>query len=268
MRLCLLGLLVVTRSFALTIEGPTTAVCGEQNIYRILGAAPSGSFRWRIEWTGSKGEAESWEGDDNEVALNLVFADDPGPHSLRLVSAGGADSNRLDIDALAPGTPGFSARTPSVAAIPPPTLPVLSSAELFPNAAVSREQVPPLPSSHVPLPSQEGDPAVISPSPDGMLDLTAASVPQDPDPIPNPFKVRYRAQMQVREVTLQIGLILVGDRPEDAAAVLNGKLYSPGDLFEGLPVVSITPEAIEFRKDKILLRVPVEDRPVTIRLLR
>lgn len=268
MRLCLFALFLVARSFALTIEGPTVAVCGEQNVYHILGPAPT-AYRWRLEWKGARGEAESWEGNENEPALNLAFAGDPGPYSLELVAANSTRSNRIEIEAMEPGTPGLSAKTPSVSAVSLPSIPTLSAAELLGSpSALSREPVPVLPRSPAASQVPADGPAVVSPNADGILDLTAASVPQDPDPLPNPFRVRYRPRMQVREVSLQIGLILVGSRPEDASAVINGKLYSRGDRFEGLLISSITPDTIEFRQDKLLLRVPIEDRPVTLRLLR
>ena len=269
MRLCLFALFLVVRSFALTIEGPTVAVCGGQNVYRILGPTPV-TYCWRLEWKGAQGEAEPWEGDDNEPVLNLVFAGDPGPHFLQLVAANSARSNRIEIEAMEPGTPGLGAKTPSVSAVSGPLVPTLSAAELLGSSGAPppREGVPGLPQAPAANQVRADGPAVVSPNADGILDLTAAPVPQDPDPLPNPFRVRYRPRMQVREISLQIGLILVGRHPEDASAVINGKLYSPGDLFEGLPIASITPDTIEFRQDKLLLRVPVEDRPVTLRLLR
>ena len=271
MRLCLIGLFLAGRAFALSIEGPAVAVCGDQNVYRVIGASPEGPYTWRLGWKGAKGERETWEGDDNEPALNLTFTGDPGPHSLQLVAADGAVSNSEEIEALAAGGPGFRSEVPSVVSAPLPAVPVLSAAELngiLGSGAPPRERVPPVPLQTESAQTKPNDPVVVSPNSAGILDLTSAPVPQDPDPLTNPFRVRYRPRMQVREVPLQIGLILVGDRPEAASAILNGKLYSVGDVFEGMPIAAITPGTIELRQDQLLLRIPADDRPITLRLLR
>jgi hypothetical protein len=269
-RLCLLSLILVARSFALTVEGPTVTVCGRQNVYRIIGCAPASAYRWHLEWKGAQGETEEWEGNDNEPALNLVFASDPGPHSLELIAANNTHSNRIAIDAMAWEGPGIGGKAPAISAMPLPPIPVLSVAELLTssNFPPPRDHVPSLPQTPGTVQTPPDPPAIVSPNTDGVIDLASAPAPEESDPLPNPFRVRYRPRMQVRQISLEIGLVLVGNRPEDASVVINGKLYSQGDLFEGLPIASIAPDTIELRQDKVLLRVPVGDRAITLRLLR
>lgn len=124
----------------------------------------------------------------------------------------------------------------------------------------------------LPLAAQAGDPAsgagatVILPDADGVLDVAAAQQARAFDAIPNPFRIRYRPAPAIREVPLVISSVLIPDRPEDASAVINGRLYSPGDTIEGLKLTRIQADGLELRGDDIVLRVPVQDQPPKLRL--
>jgi hypothetical protein len=111
-------------------------------------------------------------------------------------------------------------------------------------------------------------PNIILPDGEGVLDLAAAQMAQTFDAIPNPFRVRYRPAPAVREVTLVISAVLIPGRPEDASAVINGRLYSPGDSLEGLKLTRIGADSLELRGDDLVLRVPVQDQPPKLRLSR
>jgi hypothetical protein len=110
-------------------------------------------------------------------------------------------------------------------------------------------------------------PNVILPDGEGVLDLAAAQMAQTFDAIPNPFRVRYRPPPPVREVTLVISAVLIPGRPEDASAIINGRLYSPGDCFEGLKLARIGADSLELRGGDMILRVPVQDQPPRLRLI-
>jgi hypothetical protein len=112
----------------------------------------------------------------------------------------------------------------------------------------------------------EAVPSVILPDGEGVLDLAAAQMAQTFDAIPNPFRVRYRPAPPVREVALVISAVLIPGRPEDASAVINGRLYSPGDRLEGLKLTSIGADSLELRGDDVVVRVPVQDQPPKLRL--
>jgi hypothetical protein len=110
-------------------------------------------------------------------------------------------------------------------------------------------------------------PALILPDGEGVLDLAAVQQAATFDAIPNPFRIRDRPPPPVREIPLVVSCVLVPGRPEDAAAVINGRLCSPGDLCEGLRVSRIGAETLELRGNDCVLRVPVQDRPARLRLV-
>jgi hypothetical protein len=64
-----------------------------------------------------------------------------------------------------------------------------------------------------------------------------------------------------------IGAVAVPPPPGAAAVLINGRLYSPGETWEGLTLARIAPETLELAADGFLLEVPVQDRPPRIRLL-
>jgi hypothetical protein len=111
-------------------------------------------------------------------------------------------------------------------------------------------------------------PTLILPDGQGVLDLAAVQQAQTYDAIPNPFRIRYRPPPAIREVPLIISTVLIPDRPEDASAVINGRLCSPGDLIEGLTLSRISADSLELRGDDLVLRVPVQDKPPKLRLSR
>jgi hypothetical protein len=118
------------------------------------------------------------------------------------------------------------------------------------------------------IPGSGADPQAILPDADGVLDVVAAQRARTFDAIPNPFRDRSRPPPPIREVTLAIHSVLLPARPEDACVVLNGQLYSAGDKVEGLELIQIKAESLEFRGDGVVLRVPVEDKPTKLRLAR
>jgi hypothetical protein len=63
-------------------------------------------------------------------------------------------------------------------------------------------------------------------------------------------------------------LVLVGDKPADCSAIINGRLYSPGDTLEGMSIAVIGAETVELRQRNLIVRVPVEDKPAILRLPR
>jgi len=142
-----------------------------------------------------------------------------------------------------------------------PEAPVLKVSEIAPRAQPSaRPPVPPLPG---PAPA---DPSVvIKPDADGVIDESAIGVVEEESPI-NPFRVRYHPPLPMRDLHLGINSILIGTDRDTNAVVINGKLYSAGDDLCGLRVSAISNESIDLRHGNLLLRLPVQDKPVTLRL--
>jgi len=109
---------------------------------------------------------------------------------------------------------------------------------------------------------------VVLPNADGVLDLAGAVQAQSFDALPNPFRNRYHPAPQIRELPLAITAVLIGRKPAEPSAIVNGQLYSTGDKLEGLMITAITAEALELRQDDILVRVPVQELAPRLRLLR
>jgi hypothetical protein len=131
-----------------------------------------------------------------------------------------------------------------------------------------RAAVPDLPPAPAPADQPPGAGRPIVPNSDGLIDLAALDAADPPGALPNPFTVRYRPPASIREVSLAIDAVLIAGKAADACVIVNGEIYSPGDALEGLTVSSIAPDAIELRADGVLLRIPVGDKPVRLRLPR
>ena len=114
----------------------------------------------------------------------------------------------------------------------------------------------------------ETAPAVVLPNADGVLDLAGAIQAQAFDAIPNPFRNRYHSALQIQELPVTITVVLVGPPPAVPSARINGELYCLGDKFEGLTIAAITADALELRQGDLRVRVPIQDLPPTLRLLR
>jgi hypothetical protein len=111
-----------------------------------------------------------------------------------------------------------------------------------------------------------GAPRVVVANADGVLDAAAAMPPAPADPLPNPFKDRSRVPRSVRELAIKIGAVLVRGPDAANAAVIDGKVCSPGDDCEGFTVAAIAAEFVELDRNGLRLQVPVRDGPVKVRL--
>lgn len=102
------------------------------------------------------------------------------------------------------------------------------------------------------------EPALM-PNAEGLLDLTAVRTGDEA----NPFAVRTLPPESVREVALRVGGIVRGPSP---CALINGRPVQAGDRIESLDVVRIEPAAVLLRHGAELLRLPLTEKPVRIRL--
>lgn len=251
------------------IDGPGTARSGEQHFYRLSAPPSTGEYRWHLEWNDASGSAQSWEGNENRPALNLSFPAHSGPHRLWAITRAG-NSNALAI-VVAPST-----REPETTATAL-TKPLLD----VPSIAVIALTPPPSPRPSVPF-LPEPRPVITSPRVESpiaantiitaddrdVIDLVAGISRDETATSPNPFRVRYQPKLQTREITLNVGLVHVGQDPRQSSVVINGELYGIGDAIETLTVATISPEWIELRTAQFTARIPVQDRPVVLRLPR
>ncbi|MBL9219054.1 MAG: hypothetical protein JNG82_11235 [Opitutaceae bacterium] len=109
-----------------------------------------------------------------------------------------------------------------------------------------------------PLPEPVNEPALM-PNAEGLLDLTAVRIGDEA----NPFAVRTLPPESVREIALRVGGIVRGPSP---CALINGRPVQAGDRIESLDVVRIEPAAVLLRHGAELLRLPLTEKPVRLRL--
>ncbi len=101
---------------------------------------------------------------------------------------------------------------------------------------------------------------VLTPNADGVIDLAALATQSEET---NPFAVRSLPADAVREITLHLSGLIQGATP---CALVNGRPVEPGETVETLTLVRIEPEAAVFRHGPHLLRLPVAEKPVRLRL--
>ncbi len=115
--------------------------------------------------------------------------------------------------------------------------------------------------SHAPVEPAPESPLV--PNADGVIDLAAATLAAKPGETVNPVAVRVVAADAVREITVQVSGIIAGPT---LCAVLNGRLIQAGDSIESLTVERVESDAVLARHSGHLLRLPVSEKPVRLRL--
>ena len=156
--------------------------------------------------------------------------------------------------------------------VPPPVLvpAVLPPAMLQPIAALPPSvdvaapptpAAPPVPPAPIP-PSPQVETAIL-PNADSVIDLTALlTQARDGDDV-NPFAVRSLPADAIREVTLHVQGVIGGAAP---CALINQRAVQAEQTIESLTLVGIEPNAVLVRHAGHLLRLPVAEKPVRIRL--
>ncbi|MDP1581237.1 MAG: hypothetical protein Q8M02_13260 [Candidatus Didemnitutus sp.] len=155
---------------------------------------------------------------------------------------------RRHIEALMAQNDALTARVRELEMPHEPVAPV-------PETVVAAEPVAPAPAVH-----RVPEPALL-PNADGVLDLTVG--PADDET--NPFAVRTTGPEAVRELTLKLGGLVHGPV---SCAIVNGRTVQAGDRIESLEVVRIETAAVLLRHGSDLLRLPLNDQPVRLRLPR
>ncbi|MFA5263733.1 MAG: general secretion pathway protein GspB [Opitutaceae bacterium] len=120
------------------------------------------------------------------------------------------------------------------------------------------ETAPNIPSDGTPT-----NESYIVPNADGVIDLAAVALANTAGEPTNPFALRSVATEKTRELTLQLGGIIVGANP---CAVMNGRIVQRGDTVESLAVERIEQDAVILSHGEYRLRLPVAEKPVRVRL--
>lgn len=142
-----------------------------------------------------------------------------------------------------------------------------------PEAATTTEQPsPPSPSPEAVAPMGASEPAphvlpptepAILPNAEGVIDLVALMIPVREGEEVNPFAVRSLPPEAIREVTLHVQGVIHSAAP---CALINARAVLPGENAESLAVAGVEPDAVLIRHAGRLLRLPVAEKPVRIRL--
>lgn len=103
----------------------------------------------------------------------------------------------------------------------------------------------------------------LTPNADNVIDLVAFVVTEKPGEPVNPFTVRTVPPEAMREVTLHVGGIVAGPM---ACAIINDRLVQVGEIIESLAVERIEPDAVLLRHSGRLLRLPVSEKSIRVRL--
>jgi hypothetical protein len=178
------------------------------------------------------------------------------PPSLVAPAASGLDlkvrQQAQYIEALISQNDALTAKLAATNASPPTAV---SSVTLPPGPApVPRPPVTTLPVSAEPT---------LTPNADNVIDLVAAIVTEKSGEPVNPFTVRTVPPEAMREVSVQVGGIVAGPM---ACAVVNDRLVQVGEIVESLAVERIEPDAVLLRHSGKLLRLPVAEKAIRVRL--
>ncbi len=185
-----------------------------------------------------------------------AIAPPPSPAAAPPVSASGGLEQKIrqqaqyiealisQNDALTAKLAGTNGAAPPPAVIPPPPEP--------------SPQPRPAPVSPAPPPEP-----TLAPNADNVIDLVAVIVAEKPGEPVNPFTVRTVPPDAMREVTLHVGGIVAGPI---ACAVINDRLVQVGEIVESLAVERIEADAVLLRHSGLLLRLPVAEKPIRVRL--
>lgn len=103
----------------------------------------------------------------------------------------------------------------------------------------------------------------LAPNAEGVIDLAAIAAQPNQGEEVNPFAVRSLPTDAVREITLHVSGLIQGPAP---CALVNGRPVEPGETIETLTLTRIEPGAALFRHGPHVLRLPVSEKPVRLRL--
>ena len=107
---------------------------------------------------------------------------------------------------------------------------------------------------------------VITPNADGLIDTVGLRPTEPPEGLPNPFELRWHPPVSTRELLLRVESVLLREPSSNACVCINGRIYGPGESMEGFVVSGLGGDVVELRRDRILVRIPVSERPLRLRL--
>jgi hypothetical protein len=157
------------------------------------------------------------------------------------------------IEALISQNDALTAKLAAASRTPPP--PIVIPLQPEPTPLPRPAPVPP----PLPLPAEP----TLTPNADNVIDLAAAVVTAKPGEPVNPFTVRAVPPDAVREVTLHVGGTISGPI---ACAVIDDRIVQVGETIESLLVERIEASTVFLRHSGRLLRLPVSEKAIRVRL--
>lgn len=131
------------------------------------------------------------------------------------------------------------------------------------SGTVEKVPVRPPPNSAPAVAATDPDWNIVTPNAENAIELDPrlfdSGLPADS----NPFVQIYQPRVSFRDVSLVVSAVILGPSP---SAILNGRIYTLGDSFEGMTLHRMDPDGIFLRKDTFLLRCPVGEAPIKLRL--
>ena len=204
------------------------------------------------------------------VAPNAAAVEEKLLEQSRLISAlveqNEALTARLQViehPAAPPEAPQPNAIATAVS--PPTPVQAPSITPTAPNDVAPRAPATPaVAPSSAPAPTADlpaDDIALFMPNADGVIDLTTLDA-APPGTLPNPFAIRAPSARAPHELTLAVQGIFSGPSP---CALVNERVFEPGDAIESLKITRIEADAIFLKGDDFNLKLPLGDKPVRLR---
>ena len=181
------------------------------------------------------------------------------------------ENNRLKKEVEAANSAALAAvsRMPQVSSAPAQNFPAAASSDRTLSAAPFAGLTAPSPVLAAPVPLQPEAEAVasvlisFSPSPENTVEVTADLASQSVSSPRIPFEQVYFPAPTMGEVKFRCTVVVPGP---DATAVLNRKIYAPGELIgDGFTLLSVDEDGVWLQHSFFRVRIPFQDQPVSVR---
>jgi hypothetical protein len=110
---------------------------------------------------------------------------------------------------------------------------------------------------------QNPDLITLLPNSEGVIDMRLAVGNSIAGGSSNPFASRWTTKTTAQNLSLRISSLAIGS---PSSITLNGKLISVGDSYEGFRLHTVDRDGVYLQRDGFLLRVPMGEAPVQVRL--
>jgi hypothetical protein len=235
-------------------------------------ARPPGEFivRESDERWNSAGGASSSDRGPSLGYQSSAFHPDPLPGEVQAAMAQasasmerlGEENARLrrEVEAANKAALAAASRPPEAPAVPPPTTAPTAVAATTPTAASAE---PAKNGSN--LTSTAAAPSLLTfnPSPENTIEVTSEFASHAVGTPRIPFEQVYFPTPVMTEAKFLLTVVVPGP---DATAVINRKIYAPGDqVSDGFTLQEIDEDGVWLRRTFFRVRIPFQSQPITVR---